>query len=350
MNSKLLKKFSDKSFLNSITLGIIVAGLAIGLSLIYINQKKSLTNITEPLTPQQAAQKAIGFINENMLVDGVSASLIDAIEQNGVYQIKFKVEEEEFESYVSPDGKLLFVQGIDLENGSSDDEGGNQEIVKTDIPDVKLFVMSYCPYGLQAQKALLPVYDLLEDKTDIGVYFVSYIMHDKKEIDENLRQYCIQKEEDGKYVDYLSCFVKDGNYEECLSNTGIDQGKIGSCISATDQEYGITEKYNDESTWLSGKYPKFDVHAAFNEEYKVTGSPTLVVNGVTILSREPNPNSAPQKYIVIPDFSRSPEGYKNIICQAFNSAPEECSQTLLEETPQPSFGMGTGGSGSGSCQ
>lgn len=329
MKSILPKKFSDKGFFNSVTIGIIMAGLIIGLSLIYINQKGSAENIVEPLTPQQAAQKAIGFINQNMLVDGVSASLIDAIEQNGVYQIKFKVEEEEFESYVSHDGKLLFVQGIDLESGSEEE---NQEEAKTDTPNVKLFVMSYCPYGLQAQKALLPVYDLLEDKTDIGVYFVNYIMHDKEEIDENLRQYCIHKEEQEKYVDYLSCFVEDGDYEGCLSSAGIDRDRMSSCVSDTDQEYSITEKYNDKSTWLNGRYPKFDIHSTLNQKYGVKGSPTLVVNGSIV-----NPSS------------RSPEAYKNAICQAFNSMPEECSQTLSEEVPTHGFGTGTGGSSDGSC-
>lgn len=330
MKSISFKKFFEKGFLNSVTVGIIVAGLAIGLSLVYINQKKSVASVGESLTPQQAAQKAISFINENMLVDGVSASLIDAIEQNGVYQIKFKVEEEEFESYVSSDGKLLFVQGIDLENGSSDKDQG---MVKTDMPNVKLFVMSYCPFGLQAQKALLPVYDLLKDKAEIGIYFVDYVMHGKKEIDENLRQYCIQKDQEDKYYDYLSCFVRDDDYEGCFSSAGIDQGKVSSCVSATDQEYGITEKYDDKSTWLSGIYPKFDVHTVLNKEYGVAGSPTLVINDVVA---KPN--------------SRSPEEYKNIICQAFNSPPEECSQTLSGETPQSSFGVGTGGSDGGSCE
>lgn len=56
--------------------------------------------------------------------------------------------------------------------------------------------MSYCPYGLQAEKMFLPVYDLLKNKAEMGIYFVNYIMHDKKEIDENLREYCIQKEQE----------------------------------------------------------------------------------------------------------------------------------------------------------
>ena len=192
--------------------------------------------------------------------------------------------------------------------------------------------MSYCPYGLQMEKAYLPVYNLLKDKAEMGVYFVNYIMHEKKEIDENLRQYCIQKEEKEKYYDYLSCFVKDGNFEKCLSETSINRDKMNSCISQTDQTYKITQLYNDKSTWLNGQFPKFDVHTDLNEKYGVRGSPTVVINDKVV---DVNP--------------RSPEKFKEILCQAFNSPPEECSQSLSNDVPSSGLGVGTGSSG-GSCQ
>ena len=100
------------------------------------------------------------------------------------------------------------------------------EAPKTEKPDVKLFIMSYCPYGLQSQKALLPVYDLLKDKTDIGIYFVDYIMHDKAESDENLVQYCIQEEQEDKFSDYVGCFVKEGKSSKCLSETNINTASL----------------------------------------------------------------------------------------------------------------------------
>jgi len=33
-------------------------------------------------------------------------------------------------------------------------------------------------------------------------------MHDKKEIDENTVQHCIQQEQPDKYSDYLECFLE----------------------------------------------------------------------------------------------------------------------------------------------
>ncbi|MEO0169501.1 MAG: hypothetical protein ABIL42_04710, partial [candidate division WOR-3 bacterium] len=57
---------------------------------------------------------------------------------------------------------------------------------------------------------------LLGDKADISVHFVNYIMHGEKEVWENLRQYCIQKEQKDKFYDYMLCFVQSGDYEKCI--------------------------------------------------------------------------------------------------------------------------------------
>jgi len=326
----------EKLTKNLIPVAIFVAGLLVAGALVYVNQGKGVEKVSEGLSPQQAAEKAIDYINQNMLQQGTTASLVNVTEENGVYKFRLKIGENEYDSYVTKDGKLLFTEGINLEQKSaSTQEGGEAtgEIPKRDTPDVKLFVMSYCPYGLQAQKMFLPVYDLLKERAEIGVYFVNYIMHEKQEIDENLKQYCIQKEEKEKYANYLSCFVISGDSEKCFSQAGIDKTKLENCISVTDKEYNIYALYNDKSTWLNGNFPKFDVHTDLNEKYGVRGSPTTVINDKVV---EVSP--------------RSPEKFKETICQAFTSQPEECSQVLSGEVPSPGIGGGTGSASGGQCK
>jgi len=312
-----------------IPLSIIVAGLFIAGAFIYLNQSKGTV-----LSSKEVGDKVINFINKNIPSAGNAASLISIEEEGSVYKIRLKVGDGEYDSYATKDGKLLFPEGYDLtvktETETPAQTPSNQEITKSEKPDIKLFIMAYCPYGLQAQKMFLPVYDLLKEKAEIGVYFVNYIMHEKKEIDENLRQYCIQKEEKGKYYDYLSCFVKAGEFEKCLTEAKIDREKMNSCISQTDQKYKITQLYNDKSTWLNGNYPKFDVYDDLNKKYGVQGSPTIVINDK-----------------VVELGTRSPEKFKETICQAFNSPPTECSQALSDTAFSPGFGLETGSSGGG---
>lgn len=319
-----------------IPISIIVAGLLLAGAFIYVSQGKIFPK--GQLSAQAAADKAIQYINDNKdaIANGLTATLVSVSDEGTVYKIRLKIGEQEYDSYVTKDGGYLFPSAYNLktQTGKStnggDNTGASVEVPKADNPDVKLFVMSYCPYGLQAQKMFLPVYDLLKDKATMGVYFVDYIMHEKKEIDENLTQYCIQKVEKDKYPSYLSCFVQSGDSSSCLSQAGVNQDKIKNCVSQTDQQYNIYSQYNDKSTWLNGNFPKFDVNADLNTQYGVQGSPTIVINGQIV-------NVSP----------RSPERFKEIICSAFNSAPEECSQTLSNDAASTGIGGGTASNSSG---
>lgn len=335
-----------------IPLAIVIGALLISGTIFYL--KKGERGV---LPPEKAAQKAIDFINQNKEmfgIEGMTASLVNVTEESGLYKIKLKIGEREYDSYVTKNGKLFFAFAIPLTNQNN--QTVTQEIEKRERPDVKLFVMSYCPFGLQMEKAYLPVYNLLKDKVDMGIYFVDYIMHEKKEIDENLRQYCIQKEQKEKYYDYLNCFVKEGSYEnfevykECLKKANIDEIKLENCISQTDKDYKITELYNDKSTWLNGRYPQFNVHKDLNDKYGVRGSPTILINDTVIVTTQRDCPGGNVKCAVISNFNRSPEKFKELVCQAFKSPPTECSQKLPEETASSGFGLSSGSSSQGSCQ
>jgi hypothetical protein len=202
---------------------------------------------------------------------------------------------------------------------------------KSDKPVVELFVMAYCPYGLQMEKAYLPAMDLLGKKADMSVKFVSYAMHGKKELDENTRQYCIEKEQPTKFVAYLKCFTGKDDYAGCLKTTGVSESKLNACVAKTDKTFKITEMYNDKTTWLSNTYPVYTVHQAENDKYGVQGSPTLVINGVQI------------------DAGRNPEAVKQAICAAFNKVPSECNTTLSTQSLTSGFGDATGAATDASC-
>lgn len=201
-------------------------------------------------------------------------------------------------------------------------------VPKSDKPKVELFVMSYCPFGLQMQKAYLPAWELLKDKADIDMKFVSYAMHGLKEIEENTRQYCIQQAQPAKYRTYLKCFTGKDDYASCLSEAGISAGSLNSCVNSTNKKFGTLDKYNDQATWLSGRYPLYPVDADLNDKYGVQGSPTLVINGVQA-----------------ENVGRTAEAVKQAICAGFNNAPAECQQTLPNTTYQPSFGYAVSASG-----
>jgi hypothetical protein len=231
---------------------------------------------------------------------------------------------------VTEDGRFLISQQAMLDMTKEIQTTGttqpSQEIPKKDKPEVELFVMSHCPYGVKAQETLIPVMKLLGKVADIKVRFVYYAMHGKQEIDDNNIEYCIQKEQESKFIDFLSCFVKSENSSECIKTAGIDTAKLNSCIAAIDKQFKITELYNNQSTWLNGRYPLYPVEKELNEQNDVQGSETLIINGI---------------HISYDQYRWDSNKLKEIICSAFNTKPVECSQTLTSS--------GSSAPSSGSC-
>ncbi len=196
-------------------------------------------------------------------------------------------------------------------NKSSETATTQASLVKTDKPAVEVFVMSYCPYGTQIEKGLLPVVKTLGDKADIQIKFVSYTMHGEKEFTENLLQYCINKEQPTKFWPYLECFLKEGTSADCLQTVGVDQAKTTACVTATTNEYKLVASGTD-----------FPIYKEANLKYGVQGSPTLIVNGVEANS------------------GRSAAALLKTVCGAFNTPPAECSTVLDSANPAPGFGTG----------
>ncbi len=220
----------------------------------------------------------------------------------------------------------------DVANAPSAQQAAPQPVAvtKSDRPKVELFVMAYCPYGLQMEKAYLPAWDLLKAKADIDVKFVSYAMHGQKEVEENTRQYCLEKDQSAKYQAYLKCFTGSGDYKSCLGQVGLSDASLSTCIAATNKTYKIMDLFKDQTTWLSGQYPQYPIYADLNTKYGVQGSPTLVINGAQV-----------------DNVNRTAESVKEAICSSFNNPPAECQQTLTNASYQPGFGYEAAAAGAG---
>lgn len=138
-----------------IPIAIIIAGALIAGVVIYTNYSKSSNGY---LSLEQASEKLMSFVNEKALQGGMTASLIDSLEENGVYKIKFDVNGEEVEWSISKDGQIIFPQLINLtelaEEGTT--EAGTtigdfivteDEIVMEDgKPVVYFFGSKTCPH------------------------------------------------------------------------------------------------------------------------------------------------------------------------------------------------------------
>ncbi len=275
------------------------------------------------------AAKTEKFVNEQLLAGQGTATVKIVGEESGLYKLEVNYQGRKIDSYVTKDGKKFFPQVFEMTPATSTaaaaDDSAKQatatEVPKTDKPSVELFVMSYCPYGTQIEKGILPAIQALGNKIDFKLKFVSYTMHGDKENQENLRQYCIDKDQSGKFQSYLSCFLNASDSAGCLKSNGIDENKVTSCMAATAKQFDVTGT-------------NFAVQKADNDKYGVQGSPTLVINGTTASS------------------ARDSASLLKTICSAFNNAPAECQKTLSSSAPAAGFGTGndtSGGSAAAGC-
>jgi glutaredoxin len=293
-------------------------------------------NKDKTLTLDEAKEVSLAYINENLMQPGSEVTIKEVTEDEGLYKVIVVLPDgQEIDSYLTKNGKKFFPKMLEIEKVIEDevatDQNNNAPVPvvsnKTDKPSVELFVMSHCPYGTQIEKGILPVVGSLGDKIDFNVKFCDYAMHGEKELNEQLNQYCIQKEEPAKLLTYLQCFLEEGDGDSCISETGIDKNKLTNCVADADAKYKVSANYKNKNTW-KGSYPTFNIFKDEVDQYGVAGSPTLVINGQQVQS------------------GRDSASLLKLICSAFNNQPEECSEVLSNETPAPGFGFGSSGSAS----
>jgi len=149
--------------------------------------------------------------------------------------------------------------------------------VPQDRLPVDLYVMSLCPYGVQAENGLIPVAKALNDYVDLRLHFIAGLvkdstvpiptfqsLHGQPEVDENIRQVCIQKIAPDKLFDYVlerNKNVRAPDWQSAAKAVKVDPSAVEKCVSS-----GQGAKLHAEN-----------IKAA--EERKANGSPTIDVAG-----------------------------------------------------------------------
>ena len=300
------------------------------------------------LSGEQAAQRAIAYINNDLLNGRATATLNGkVVQQSGLYKINIKIGSDEFPSYVSKDGKLLFAQPpLEIKTSTSSTSTSPNKAQnntekpkdaaqacsslnpsKSASPQLEAFVVSECPYGLQMQRVLAAIVQGAPQLAqNIQIKYIGEVqdgkitsMHGEEEAQENLRQICIREEQKDKYFPYISCFIQEGKSQECLKTAGVQEAALNNCMKGK----GI-------------QYAQKDFEAS--RKYNATGSPTLILNGK-----------------LVDEFNfggRSAQAVKEVICCGFDSKPSVCATELSTQQANVSFSKtySGGASGGSSCQ
>ena len=251
---------------------------------------------------------------------------------------------------------------------------------KSEKPEIKFFVMSFCPYGNQAEAGLEPVYQLLKDKVSWQPrYIVSQITQDsinqckqgcagqvgneatKKQCEDAIAagqvknmdadtcvktyfpyktsEECIAKNCNTLKVDSWEslhgvqelnqdvreiCAFNLGNLANwwrfvTLVNSNCTANNVDTCWTQQAKDAGLdTAKIS--ACEKGQKSALLIKENADSTKFKATGSPTILINEIVY------------------NGGRSPEDYKKAICSSFENPPEECNTVLGQESTATSGG------------
>ncbi|MDD4937724.1 MAG: thioredoxin domain-containing protein [Candidatus Shapirobacteria bacterium] len=259
--------------------------------------------------------------------------------------------------------------------------------VKNNKPEFNFFVMSFCPYGNQIEEVIKPIASLLGNKADIHPHYIfekvdnltnyckqtsgditqcsAYIsagyfktesdcqktindatktcldekqylkigdnfyssLHGRIEANQDVREICAYNMNDDKtnwwtFIDNVNqnCTAQNADtcWEDQAKKAGFDTAKITECFNT--QAADLIEK-----------------EIALTTQYKVQGSPTLIINGVDFPPESAYTEAGDgtltigNKVIKQADF-RSPDAIKEAVCASFKKAPSECKTVLTAAT------------------
>jgi hypothetical protein len=301
----------------------IVSTIVIGLFavvLLFFMFKGGLTG--NVISENDIGTKAVDFINNQLMGGQGNVTLASVTTQGNLYEVLVNYDGQQIPAYFTKDGAyFLGTQIIPTATNSSSTSTPTatpKEVPKSDKPVVDAYVFSYCPYGLQFEKALLPVYDLLKSKADINIVYIG-AMHGEFEHVESLRQISILKLYGN---DKLFAYLKEFNDNADIGSCSGDAACLNKYLPAIYSKLGINQA-QVEAYMNSSAEAIYAQNEAQASSLGVSGSPTFMINGVES------------------QVSRTPVAIEQAICSAFNTAPSECSQVLSSASPDPGFGSST---------
>lgn len=275
------------------------------------------------IPPGECAKLTLSYINNHLVAPGTAASLVSINETKGLYEIKILYQSQQITLYTTRDCSMLFTSFVDMMKPRAS-AAATSVPVKSARPAVDLYVMSFCPYGTQAEAVMQTVVGLLGEHADFKVRYITEVngatinsvssLHGPGEAEEDAFQLCVQKNYPAVSWEYLRLFndqcyplwQNSNALAACRKNVTailkIDHDAMAGCVSGA---FAIELLRADSAdSARAGAY----------------SSPTLLVNGV--------------KYY----DARTPEAYKQFICNSFTTAPGECSTVLSSAQATASAG------------
>ncbi|MEM4337070.1 MAG: thioredoxin domain-containing protein [Candidatus Woesearchaeota archaeon] len=190
---------------------------------------------------------------------------------------------------------LLFLAGCNTISGSS---------VKSGAVKVELYVMSQCPYGVQAESFIFPVLKQFGKDIDFSLNFIAAdlgngnfnSLHGQNEVKGDIVQLCAMKYEPERYADFILCMNNDAsnipnNWEKCSINLGLKTELIRTCYEGGEGKKLLSESIKKSNAASAQASPTIIING---KEYQGQREPLSFARAICEYSSSPVCNNIPR--------------------------------------------------------
>ena len=124
-------------------------------------------------------------------------------------------------------------------------------------PQLELFVMSQCPYGVEVVNAAAAAKEKLGAAMDVKIQYIGdgkpgalQSMHGPAEVTGDLAQVCAMKQAPQQILSFITCQNKnprevDKNWRDCATKNSIDPAALEKCIQGDEGQKLLTASFDE---------------------------------------------------------------------------------------------------------
>ncbi len=252
---------------------------------IYFNLSGKTTETRNVVPIDKATDQAVDYINTNLLQPGTTATLNIRSDIGSLYKMDIGIGSQQYESYVTKDGRLFFTSGIDLTE--TPDIAPNEPAPSIDLDDIniddsaskgpkdaKVTIIEYSSFSCGWCNRVRPTLDKILETYPDDVQIV-YKHFNRGGTDSRTGQAAECASDQGKFWEmHDTIFDKgsSGNLEAYAADIGLDTSAFKECLD-------------------SGKYAsKITQNTQEAISFGISGTPGFLVNGQLVSGAQPFEN------------------------------------------------------------
>ena len=277
--------FKDVSTWKAIT-GVAVLLLVISLFTQGFNfSGPSMGSSASGISISEAEQKAVDYVNNNLLQPPFQAKVESSEALDNLYKITLSVDGQVVDSYLTKDGKVFFPQGFEIDNAgdlaatnspvqvsADDDPVMGDEDAPVTIIEFSDFQCPYCGKFFSDTLPSIEKYYVNTGKAKLVFRDFPLPIHPNAESAALAAECAHEQGQFWAYHDYLfsnQADLSDANYKKWAEDLGLDTAKFNDCL--------------DSKKYLS----EVQADMADGQSYGVAGTPAFFINGKMVNGAQP---------------------------------------------------------------